>query len=99
MPFASRKNNDSRKVIPSDVMPNLEVLHFNFYLHWHGGYRRNIGLEYLPSLRALRGQIVCEDMPVAESDAALAALRDACNAHPNHPTFDMPISYYHGFFA
>ncbi|CAD6252766.1 unnamed protein product [Miscanthus lutarioriparius] len=58
MPFASRKNNDSRKVIPSDVMPNLEVLHFNFYLHWHGGYRRNIGLEYLPSLRALRGQIL-----------------------------------------
>ncbi|XP_066334462.1 putative inactive disease susceptibility protein LOV1 [Miscanthus floridulus] len=28
MPFASRKSNDSRKVIPSSVMPNLEVLVF-----------------------------------------------------------------------
>ncbi|CAD6252761.1 unnamed protein product [Miscanthus lutarioriparius] len=57
MPFASRKSNDSRKVIPSGVMPNLEVLHFNVYLRARN-YRGNIGLEYLPSLRALRGQII-----------------------------------------
>ncbi|CAD6251577.1 unnamed protein product [Miscanthus lutarioriparius] len=93
MPFASRKNNDSRKVVPSDVMPNLEMLDFDVPLRAlkdnYSDYCGNIGLEYLPSLRELRGCIVCEDVPVAERDAALAALRDACNVHPNHPTFRM----------
>ncbi|XP_066337598.1 disease resistance protein Pik-2-like isoform X1 [Miscanthus floridulus] len=37
MPFASRKSNDSRKVVPSGVMPNLEMLCFDvrlWALHW-----------------------------------------------------------------
>ena len=96
-PIASRNSNDSRKVIPSSVMPNLKVLYFNVYLRAlkdnYRDYCGNIGLEYLPSLRELRGCIVCEDVPVAERDVALAALRDACNVHPNHPTFRMLRSY------
>ncbi|XP_066336200.1 disease resistance protein RGA5-like [Miscanthus floridulus] len=93
MPFASRKSNDSRKVLPSGVMPNLEVLDLNVRLRAlkdnYSDYCGNIGLEYLPSFRELRVEINRKDVPVAESDAALAALRDACNVHPNHPTFDM----------
>ncbi|XP_066336186.1 disease resistance protein RGA5-like [Miscanthus floridulus] len=93
MPFASRKSNDSRKVVPSGVMPILEVLVFNLPLRALKGkysdYCGNIGLEYLPSLRELRGLIFYGDVPATVRDAALAALRDACNIHPNHPTFDM----------
>ncbi|XP_066381404.1 disease resistance protein RPP8-like [Miscanthus floridulus] len=90
MPFASRKSNDSRKVVPSGVMPNLEVLCFDVPL-WklkgnHSDYCGNIGLEYLPSLRKLRGRIFSGGMPAMERDAAFAALRDACNVHPNNPT-------------
>jgi disease resistance protein RPM1 len=29
MPFASRKRNDSRKVVPSGLTPNLEMLEIN----------------------------------------------------------------------
>jgi len=97
MPFASRKSNDSRKVIPSCVMPNLKVLYFNVYLQAlkdnYRDYCGNIGLEYLPSLRKLRGRIFSGGMPAMERDAAFAALRDACNVHPNHPTFRMHGSY------
>jgi disease resistance protein RPM1 len=77
MPFASRKSNDSRKVIPSGVMPNLEVLKFNVPLRAledNNGDCGNIGLEYLRSIRQLRAWIICEDVPVAESDTAFAAL-------------------------
>ncbi|XP_066383362.1 disease resistance protein RGA5-like [Miscanthus floridulus] len=95
--IASRNSSDSRKVVPSGVMPNLEVLCFNVNLRAlkdnYRDYCGNIGLEYLPSLRELRGWIIRGDMPVAESDAALAPLRDACNVHPNHPTFRMLRSY------
>ncbi|CAD6252776.1 unnamed protein product [Miscanthus lutarioriparius] len=98
MPFASRKSNDSRKVVPSGVMPNLEMLDFDVPLRAlkdnYSDYCWNIGLEYLPSLRELRGVIRCEDVPGAEGDAALAALRDACNVHPNHPTFRMHRSLF-----
>ena len=97
MPFASRKSNDRKKVVPSGVMPNLEVLELNVRLRAlkdnYSDYCGNIGLEYLPSLRELRGCIFCEDVPIAESDAAMAALTDACNVHPNHPTFRMHGSY------
>ncbi|CAD6252774.1 unnamed protein product [Miscanthus lutarioriparius] len=93
MPFASRKSNKSRNVVPSGVMPNLEVLELDVPLRAlkdnYSDYCGNIGLEYLPSIWELRGWIVCEDVPVAESDAAFAALREACNVHPNHPTFCM----------
>ena len=71
-------------------MPNLQVLYFNVRLRAlkdnYSDYYGNIGLEYLPSLRELKGRIDHEDVPVVESDAVLAALRDACNVHPNHPT-------------
>ncbi|XP_066336212.1 disease resistance protein Pik-2-like [Miscanthus floridulus] len=93
MPIASRKSNDSGKVVPSGVMPNLEVL--NLYVRLralkdnYSDYCGNIGLEYLPSLRELRGWVLCEYAPATERDAALAALRDACNVHPNHPVFVM----------
>ena len=74
-------------------MPNLEVLYFDVRLRAPKGnysdYCGNIGLEYLPSLRELKGYIDCEDV-----DAAFGALRDACNVHPNHPTFRMYISSY-----
>ena len=93
MPFASGKSNDSRKVVPSGVMPNLEVLELWIALEDNYSYCGNIGLEYLPSLRKLRGRIDCRGVTVAESDAAFAALRDACNVHPNHPTFRMHGSY------
>ncbi|XP_066336193.1 disease resistance protein RGA5-like isoform X2 [Miscanthus floridulus] len=61
---------------------------------WNGNYSDycgNIGLEYLPSLRELRGGIISRGMPATETDAAFGALRDACNVHPNHPTFRMHI--------
>jgi len=96
MPFASRKSNDSRKVVPSGVMPNLEVLELNVRLRALKGnysdYCGNIGLEYLPSLRELRVAISYRGMSVV--DAAFAALRDACNVHPNHPTFHRHRSLY-----
>jgi disease resistance protein RPM1 len=93
MPFASRKNNDSRKVVPSGVMPNLEVLRFYVPLRAlkdKNGDCGNIGLEYLPFLREL--WIRCDDVPATERDAALAALRNACNVHPNHPTFGVCVN-------
>jgi disease resistance protein RPM1 len=99
MPFASRKRNDSRKVVPSGVMPNLEVLQFVVPLRAlrdNNGDCGSIGLEYLPSLQELRGWIDCEDVPVAESDAEFAALRNACNVHPNHPTLRMYKQNYSG---
>jgi disease resistance protein RPM1 len=98
MPFASRKSNDCGKVVPSGVMPNLEVLYFDVRLRALKGnysdYCGNIGLEYLPSLREVRGGIDCRGVPATERDAAFAALRDACNVHPNHPTFRMHRSSY-----
>ncbi|XP_066334437.1 disease resistance protein Pik-2-like [Miscanthus floridulus] len=97
MPFASRKGYDSRKAVPSGVMPNLEVLDFVVCLRALKGnysdYCGNIGLEYLPSLRELRWKIISRGMPATETDAAFGALRDACNVHPNHPTFRMQHIY------
>ncbi|XP_066337628.1 disease resistance protein Pik-2-like [Miscanthus floridulus] len=101
LPFASRKNNDSRKVVPSGVMPNLEVLEHHVRLRAlreltggnYSDYCGNIGLEYMPSLRELRGWIISRGLPAWESDDALVALRDACNVHPNHPTFGMHGSF------
>ncbi|XP_066336187.1 disease resistance protein Pik-2-like [Miscanthus floridulus] len=98
MPIASRKSNDSRKVVPSSVMSNLEVLKLN--VPWqalkgnYSDYCWNIGLEYLPSLRELRGRMFSHNTPATVRDAAFTALRDACNVHPNHPTFRMLRSYY-----
>jgi disease resistance protein RPM1 len=92
MPLASRKSNDSRNVVPSGVMPNLEVLWFHVPLQALKDNNSDCGsirLEYLPSLRELGGQIHCRGMPAAEIDAAFAALRNACNVHPNHPAFHM----------
>ncbi|XP_066336057.1 disease resistance protein RGA5-like [Miscanthus floridulus] len=96
MPFASGKSNDSRKAVPSGVMPNLEALRFDVPLRAlkdNNSECGNIGLEYLPSLHVLRGLIVCSGVSAAEGDAALAALRNACNVHPNHPTCDMHKYY------
>jgi len=53
MPFASGKSNDSRKVVPSGVMPNLEALRLLALKDNYRDYCGNIGLEYLPSLRVL----------------------------------------------
>ncbi|XP_066336188.1 uncharacterized protein [Miscanthus floridulus] len=97
MPFASRKGNKSRKVVPSGVMPNLQVLYFNVHLRAlkdnYSDYYGNIGLEYLPSLRELKGRIDHEDVSVAESDAVLAALRDAMQrpSQPSHVTVLSPF--------
>jgi disease resistance protein RPM1 len=73
-------------------MPNLEVLDFYVLLRAlkdNNSDCGNIGMEYLPSVRELKVRISCEDMAVAERDAAFAALRNACNVNPNHPTLDM----------
>ncbi|XP_066337596.1 disease resistance protein RGA5-like [Miscanthus floridulus] len=96
MPFASRKSNDSKKVVPTGVMPNLEVLQLwiRFDVPLRALKDNYFGWKYLPSLQELRGRIIHENVLVAESDAALAALTDACNVHPNHPTFCMHRSPY-----
>jgi len=96
MPFASGKSNDSRKVVPSGVMPNLEELRFYVPLRAlkdNNSDCGNIGLEYLPSLQVLRGPIACSGVSAAEGEAALATLRNACNIHPNHPKCGMHKYY------
>ena len=93
MPFASRKSNDSRKVVPSGVMPNLEALRLRALKDNYRDYCGNIGLEYLPSLQVLRGPIACSGVSAAEGEAALATLRNACNIHPNHPKCGMHKYY------
>ncbi|CAD6255837.1 unnamed protein product [Miscanthus lutarioriparius] len=58
MPFAPGKSNDSRKVVPSGVMPNLEGLRFYVPLRAlkdNNSDCGNIGLEYLPSFRYSEG--------------------------------------------
>jgi len=92
MPFGSWKSNHSSKPVPCSVMPNLEVLHFDVPLRalkHNNGDCGNTGLEYLPSLRELRGAINCYAVSAEEVDAALGALRNACKVHPNHPTLSM----------
>jgi hypothetical protein len=46
----------------------------------------NFGWEHLPSLGQVRGAMYCSDV---YWDAALAALRNACEAHPNHPALNL----------
>ncbi|WVZ49957.1 hypothetical protein U9M48_001268, partial [Paspalum notatum var. saurae] len=90
-PFGSRKSN-CRKLEPSAVMPNLQVLNVLFRLRALKDNNcdcGNFGFEYLPSLREVCGLVDCNDVSTAEGDAALAALRNACEAHPNHPTLGM----------
>ncbi|WVZ49978.1 LOW QUALITY PROTEIN: hypothetical protein U9M48_001284 [Paspalum notatum var. saurae] len=86
-PFGSRKSNCS-KLEPSPVMPNLQVLNVLVRLRALKDNNcdcGNFGFEYLPSLREVWGSVDCNDVSTAEVVAALAALRNACEAHPNHP--------------
>ncbi|KAJ1276702.1 hypothetical protein BS78_05G234900 [Paspalum vaginatum] len=90
-PFGSRKSNCSKHV-PSAVMPNLEMLRIWVRLRALKDNNcdcGNFGFEYLPSLREVRGSVDCTDVSSAEGNAAFAELRNACEAHPNHPTLDM----------
>lgn len=93
MPFGSGKSNeDSNKVAPFGVMPNLEELCISIPLRAlkdNNGDCGNIGLEYLPSLRQLSGSMDCDGASAGDVNAALAGLRNACNVHPNHLTLDM----------
>ncbi|TVU23894.1 hypothetical protein EJB05_26280, partial [Eragrostis curvula] len=87
IPFGSRKN-DSR-VPPYAVMPNLEVLRARIFvraLKDDSGKCGNVELWYLTSLRKLEMLINCEGASSLEVDEAEAALRNATEVHPNHPT-------------
>lgn len=90
MPFSSGKRNSSKAMSPAAVMPNLEVLHFvvdfQALLDNSNGDCVSFGLEHLPSLRQVQGFIYCDD---AYWEAAFAALRNACEVHPNHPELNM----------
>jgi disease resistance protein RPM1 len=96
MPFGSGKSNCS-KVVPSGVMPSLEVSTFNVPLRAlkdNNGDCTNFGVEYLASLREIKAWINCDGVCTEEVDAAMAALRNACKVHPNHPTLDLQTYLY-----
>lgn len=92
MPLGSGKNDNSNKVVSSGVMPNLEAHLFDIVPLWavkdNNGGCRNIGLEYLPSLREVRGIINSYGMSDVDVDAALDTLWNECKVHPNHPTLN-----------
>ena len=89
IPFGCKKSNCGKLVPPSVVMPNLEVFKFSVTLENNSVDCGNFGLEYLPSLREVKAYFNCNGVSAAEGDAALAALRIACEVHPNHPTLIM----------
>ncbi|WVZ49979.1 LOW QUALITY PROTEIN: hypothetical protein U9M48_001285 [Paspalum notatum var. saurae] len=93
-PFGSRKSNCSKLVPSAVVMPNLQVLAIMVdlrYLKDNNCDCGNFGFEYLPSLQEVCGVVNCYGVSTAEGDAALAALRNACAAHPNHPTLEIVL--------
>ncbi|OEL14553.1 putative disease resistance protein [Dichanthelium oligosanthes] len=92
MPFGSSKNYHCTSV-PSAVMPNLEVLSFKIpdarlFLDGNGDCR-NIGWEYLASLREVSVDIypgMTLPWLVTELEDAL---RNAIKVHPNRPKIEV----------
>ncbi|CAL5006891.1 unnamed protein product [Urochloa decumbens] len=85
MPFGSRRNDGCSG--PCAVMPKLEVLTVGVFLRAckdGNGDCSNIGLGCLPSLHKVRVSIDCGRASAADVEEAVAALRNAADAHPNH---------------
>ncbi|KAM3208685.1 hypothetical protein ACQJBY_063404 [Aegilops geniculata] len=67
------------------AFPKVEKLQVPFYVSVAEAYGLYLGIEHLPCLKDVEVGIYNEGATASESKAAVVAIRNEANAHPNHP--------------